>query len=125
MKHILPRIILLALLAAAPVVRAQITFTNIADSSSPTYSSFDAPSINSGGTLGFFANLDGGGQGLYTSNGTTTTTIALTSDPFYSFFGSSPSINTAGTLGFHAFRDAGGGRPIYERWDDDQDHRPG
>ncbi len=51
--------------------------------------------------MGFYANLDGGGSGLFTSDGATTTTIALTSGPvFYALF--DPSINTAGKLGFVA-----------------------
>lgn len=99
----------LTLIATVTSARAQITFTNVADSSSLTYSAFSIPSINTAGTLGFHANFDAGGSGLFTSDGTTTTTIADSSSPIYFSFGSlSPSINTAGTLGFFANLDAGG-----------------
>jgi hypothetical protein len=104
-----------ALLAAAPAARAQYTFTNVADTGSPTIDAFfgTTPSLNSAGTLGFFAALDAGGQGLFRGDGSATTTIALTSGPPYAAFGSvSPGsfspIDAAGTLGFRAELDAGG-----------------
>lgn len=99
---------LVLLLAAAPVARGQFTFLNVADSSSPTYSTFGVPSLNTAGTLGFLASLDAGGSGLFTGDGTTTTTIALSSGPTFSGFGMTISLNTAGTVGFRADLDAGG-----------------
>jgi hypothetical protein len=96
-----------ALLAAAPQARAQFTFTNIADRTSPIYNSFGIPSINAAGRLGFFASLDSGGNGVFTSNGATTTTMGLISG-VYSTIADRPSINDAGTLGFQAALDAGG-----------------
>lgn len=99
---------LLALLAVTPAARAQITFTNIADSDSPTYNFIYPPSFNTAGTLGFFAFLDAGSEGLFTSDGTTTTTIGLTMGPTYSVFPTGlASINAGGTLGFVAVLDSG------------------
>lgn len=105
----------LLLLAAAPAARAQYTFTNVADTSNPAISDFGGPtpSLNSAGTLGYFVFLAGGGQGLYTGNGTTTTTIAVTAGPPYAVFGiGSPGsyapLTTAGAVGFRAELDGGG-----------------
>ena len=78
------------------------TFTKVADTTSG-YSSFvnTPPAINNQGTVVFFANLDAGRQGVFTGNGTTTTTIADTSSLFRSF-SSYPSINDRGTVAFAA-----------------------
>lgn len=79
------------------------TFTKIADTTSGSYSSFLGipPAINNKGTVVFFAKLDGEREGVFTGNGTTTTTIADTSGVFSSF-SSYPSINDAGTVAFAA-----------------------
>ncbi len=105
----------LVLIVTAPAARAQYTYTNVVDSNDPTISAFGGttPSINSVGTLGFWAFLDVGGQGIFTGNGTTTTTIALTTGLPYAAFGNvSPAsftpITTTGALGFRAELDAGG-----------------
>jgi len=96
------------LLAATPGARAQFSFTNIADSTSPTFSSFNGrPSINATGTVGFSGGLDAGDTGIFTGNGTTTTIIARTNSGPYSFLTAS-TINNAGTLGFYALLNAGG-----------------
>jgi hypothetical protein len=55
--------------------------------------------------VGFRSPLDGG---LYISDGTTTTTVALTSSPTYSTLTNLPSLNNAGLMGFAAQLDAGG-----------------
>jgi hypothetical protein len=105
---------LLALLAAAPATRAQYFFTLIADSSSPIFAGFGptafgvAPAINAAGTVAFYADLDGGGSGIFTGLGGVTTPIALTSGIFNSFE-RGPAINLAGTVAFRATLDTGGG----------------
>ncbi len=97
------------LLAATPGARAQFSFTNIADSTSPTFSSFNGrPSINATGTVGFSGGLDAGDSGIFTGNGTTTTTIALASGSPFSSFGGNAAINSVGRVGFQANLDAGG-----------------
>jgi hypothetical protein len=103
------------LLMCATPAWAQYTYTNVADTSSPIIDAFfgTTPSLNSAGTLGFFASLDAGGQGIFTGNGTTTTTIALTSGPPYAAFGNvSPAsftpVDAAGALGFRSELDGGG-----------------
>lgn len=113
-RHSIAAAVLL-LLITTPAARAQYIYTNVADSNDPTISAFGGttPSINSAGTLGFWAFLDVGGQGIFTGNGTTTTTIALTTGLPYAAFGNvSPAsftpISTAGALGFRADLDAGG-----------------
>jgi hypothetical protein len=99
---------LLTLLASVPAARAQFTFANIADSNSPTYSGFSAPSLNNAGTLGFIAGLDAGGDGIFTSNGTTTTTIALESGPTFGNITGTITMNASGTVGFWSTLKAGG-----------------
>ncbi|MCI0457311.1 MAG: PEP-CTERM sorting domain-containing protein, partial [Gemmataceae bacterium] len=79
--------------------------TTIADDSGP-FSSVGAPSLNAGGTVAFLAELDAGGQGIFTGSGGPITTIADTTGPF-GFFGN-PALNAGGTVAFIAFPDAGG-----------------
>lgn len=114
MRNLLLCIAALLVLDAAPAARAQYTFTNVADTSDPSISDFGGPtpSISSAGTLGYFVFLAGGGQGLYTSDGTTTTTIAVTAGPPYAAFGiGSPGsyapLTAAGAMGFRAVLDGG------------------
>lgn len=99
----------LLLVAAAPAARAQYTFVNVADTSSPIHGGFGGPtpSLNSAGTLGFCAFLDAGGQEIYADNGTTTKTIALRGLT-YDGFVSNVSIDTAGKVAFNAGFQAGG-----------------
>lgn len=54
----LPCLAMLLLLAAAPQARAEFTFSNTADRTSPLFNDFGIPSINSSGTLGFLASLE-------------------------------------------------------------------
>jgi hypothetical protein len=65
------------------------------------------PVINDSGTVAFRADLDAGGNGIYTSNGGAATTIANTSGT-YASFGNGFSINSGGTVAFHAQLAAGG-----------------
>ncbi|MBD1931223.1 MULTISPECIES: DUF7453 family protein [Cyanophyceae] len=80
--------------------------TTIADTSG-IFRSFSLPSINNSGNVAFIAGLDTGSSGVFTGNGTTTTTIADSSGAFNSFFGT-PSINDFGTVAFLAGLDVGG-----------------
>lgn len=92
------------------------TLTNIADSSSNGFSTFNVgfdtvggnsplssytiPSINEVGTVAFNAGLDAGGQGIFTGNSQGVTKIADSADNFDLF--SSADINEQGTVAFLA-----------------------
>ncbi len=102
---------LAALLATAPAALAQYSFTLIADSTNPAFSSFGlSPSINSTGMVAFHARFDSQNDGIYTGAGGPTTAIALSGEAF-SYLGK-PSINDASTVGFWAQLN-GGGNGIY------------
>ena len=58
----------LAVLVAPGRVRADYSFTRIADTSGPI-SSFGGASINNSGTVAFYAKRDGGGDGIYSGSG--------------------------------------------------------
>nr|WP_242022142.1 PEP-CTERM sorting domain-containing protein [Trichocoleus sp. FACHB-90] len=81
--------------------------TNTIANSNGAFNRFSDPSINNSGTVAFSAVLDAGLSGVFTGNGTTTTTIADSSGAFNSFF-RTPSINDFGTVAFLAGLDAGG-----------------
>jgi hypothetical protein len=78
------------------------------NASSP-YTSFDnSCALTSDGRVAFIANLAAGGRGVFLSDGTTTTTIALTSGPQVSdieFF--KPDVNDDGIVTFRAFNEQG------------------
>ncbi len=90
---------------------ASYTFTKLEDSSG-SFLRFGFASINDVGTVAFSAALDTDsdgimdGSGIFTSDGTTTTTIADSSGGF-SLFGP-PSITDGGAVAFWASLDAGG-----------------
>lgn len=87
------------------------SLTTIADTSGP-FSGFGNISgqlflgINTSGTVAFYAELDGGGNGIFSYNGGVITTIADTSGPF-SNIGLGPVINANGTIAFTAELDSG------------------
>lgn len=95
---------------------AAYTFARIADTtdiyaSGLGNSGLGIPSINAGGTVAFFADIDlsaGGGTGIFRGNGGPITTIALSTQPTFSGFANLPTINTAGIVAFKASLDAGG-----------------
>ncbi|MBI5395182.1 MAG: PEP-CTERM sorting domain-containing protein [Verrucomicrobia bacterium] len=92
----------LALMGHCPA-QALFIISNITDSSSPTFSSFTAPSLNSVGAVAFQASLDAGGSGIFRGTTGGTTTIASTSGGSFSGFSTyAPAINTAGTVAFQA-----------------------
>jgi hypothetical protein len=62
---------------------ASYTFTKLEDTSG-SFLGFGFTSINDVGTVAFWATLDAGGNGIFSSDGTTTTTIADNSGPFSS-----------------------------------------
>jgi hypothetical protein len=99
--------------------------TPFALSSGPLFSSFsDVVSINSSNVTAFRANRDGGaggGTGIFTVDGVTTTTIADSSGGFDQF--GDPSINAGGAVAFIATLDvaAGGGEGIFSGSDVDAD----
>jgi len=74
---------------------------------SGTFTALSFPVTNNGGTVTFLGFLNGGGSGIFSSNGGTLTSIADTSGPF-TFFGT-PSINDAGVVAFQAFISTGAG----------------
>src|SRR4051812_48621743 len=51
------------------------TFSKIADTNG-SFASFANPSLNDAGTVAYYASLDTGGDGIFTGNGGTTTTVA-------------------------------------------------
>jgi hypothetical protein len=102
----------ISLFFTLPAQAVTFTFTKIADNSGP-FSFINGPSINDAGTVAFVAGLDAGGQGIFTGNGTTTTTIADSSGSFSNFF-SGTSINNSGTVAFTAILDTLDTRDIPE-----------
>ena len=104
-------IVCLLVAAAATKARAEYAFTLIADSMGPFGDFyFDSPSLNAAGTVAFVARLDNGSYGVFTGNGGTTTTVAVTalSNPF-----GYPSISQAGTVAFFAGHGIGVGEGIF------------
>ncbi len=80
---------------------AQYTFTRIADTSGG-FGGFDTtPALNNNGEVSFIAGLRAGGEGVYSGNGGSLTTIA-TGTHGNSFLGST-SINDSGEVAFKAF----------------------
>jgi hypothetical protein len=63
------------------------------------------PAINDAGRVTFFAQLDGGGTGIFSVLGGATATIAQSSGPFSSF-SVNPSINGGGTVAFIGILDS-------------------
>ncbi len=97
----------LTLVTTGEAQAASFTFTKIADNSDSFSSFFEAPAINNQGTVAFSAFLDAGGKGIFTGNGTTTTSIANTN----SLFGGPPDRPTVGyplaELGSFSINDVG------------------
>ncbi|MBD2006029.1 MULTISPECIES: DUF7453 family protein [Cyanophyceae] len=108
----------LGLLGTGEAQAASFTFTKIADTSGFFDSFrgegmgdyepiFATPAINNQGTVAFSAFLDAGGKGIFTGNGTTTTSIANTNN----LFGSPPGSPTVGytlsELGSFSINDVG------------------
>ncbi|MBD1931224.1 MULTISPECIES: DUF7453 family protein [Cyanophyceae] len=105
----------LGLLGTGEAQAASFTFTKIADTSG-LFDSFRGqgiggyepisatPAINNQGTVAFSAFLDAGGKGIFTGNGTTTTSIANTN----SLFGERPTeVYTLTELGSFSINDVG------------------
>ena len=93
----------LCALVSVTVISAEAgyTFTPVADSTG-VFSSFAffSPSLNAGGTVAFFAQLDSGSSGVFAGNGGNVTTIGINALPFGG--ATSPTINQAGTVAFYA-----------------------
>ncbi|MBD1833727.1 hypothetical protein H6F61_13820 [Cyanobacteria bacterium FACHB-472] len=125
----------LGFLADGEAQAASFNFTKIADTSG-SFDSFRGqgiggyepisatPAINNQGTVAFSAFLDAGGKGIFTGNGTTTTSIANTN----SLFGGPPdrptvgyplaelgsfSINDVGNVAFEAILESSGATGIF------------
>ena len=91
-----------ALLAtAAPKAEAEYTFTLVADSAGAfsNFGSVPSPSLNSTGTVAFYAALDNGRYGIFSGNGTATTTIELNPQQRAGY--GHPTINEAGSVAFY------------------------
>lgn len=78
---------------------ANFTFTKIADTNS-NFQSFAPASMNNQGTVAFKADLDSGSNGVFTGDGTITTTIASSTYGNFSSVGEDTWINDAGTVAF-------------------------
>jgi hypothetical protein len=91
--------------ACIPLAAQQYTFTKIADTSGMfnglTFNT-DGPSINSQGVVGFEAKLAAGGEGIYSGNGNTVTTLYDTNTSNFSTFYSPPVLNSSGDFAFCA-----------------------
>jgi hypothetical protein len=87
------------------------TLTTIVDSADGVFYYFNLggnPMINDSGTVAFFGTLNETGErGIFTGDGTSTTTIALVGDT-YSNFSLIPAINDNGVVAFQASLTAGG-----------------
>jgi len=90
---------------AAQGEAASYTFTKIADTSGP-FSIIAIAGINDRGAVAFSAALDTGLRGIFTGDGTNTTTIADSSGPF-NFFGT-PSFNDSANVAVKVLLDVGG-----------------
>jgi hypothetical protein len=78
----------------------------------PSFSAFPGPTdLNGSGRVAFVAGLTGGGQGVFTGDGGSVTTIAASGAAFAAF-GEFVSINTAGGVTFAATL-AGGGQGVF------------
>ena len=98
------------LLALASAANAQppYTFVNVADSSGPLSPSFGLPVINDAGVVAFYAQADGGGEGIVrgTPGGAVPFLARSGSGGFTGNFSAFNAINDAGTVAFHASRGA-------------------
>ena len=100
-----PLFIVTALFVGSAIkAKAEYTFTLIADSTGPfsSFGSVASPSLNAGGTVGFFAYLDNGTSGVFKGDGGNVTTIGINLDPFQRT--AYPRINQTGTVAFTALR---------------------
>ena len=83
------------------------TFTKIADTREGNYLAFSpTPSIDDTGRVLFFADLAGGGQGIFVGDGVSLNRIADTSGDFEEF-GRSPTMSRNGNLAFFTTLDSG------------------
>jgi hypothetical protein len=78
---------------------------------SGSFSGFSFPSINTSGSVSFWASLDAGGEGIFVSNGSSIIPIAETGGPLTRFYLVS-SMNDSGTVTFRA-NTAGGGQTLF------------
>ena len=97
---------------------AEYAFTLIANSTGPfrDFGASPSPSLNAVGTVAFNASLDNGKFGVFTGNGTITTTVAQSvSSDFPLVYGSfgTPRINLTGSAVFSALPESGIARGIY------------
>ena len=83
---------------------AKYFFRNVIDTTGPL-SAFQSASINQTGTVAFAAQLDSGGEGIFTFDGKTLRTIADTNGEFSALSGL--VVNAAGFVAFRADYDAG------------------
>ncbi len=103
-------VLIAALIGSFEVISqaASYSFTQIADSTGGFSDFGTAPSINASGIAAFLGTLSAGGTGIYTGSGGPLTTIALSSEPTFSSFGSGGTpINAAGKVAFLGNLDAG------------------
>ncbi len=103
-----PLMIVLAWLAFPAPVRGGYMFTNVIDSTSP-YTDFVGPSLNNNGAVAFYAQIKTGGYGIFRSDGTVTTPIALTTGTTFGNVYGTPSINDSGVVAFTGSGSAGTG----------------
>jgi len=110
-QHLIAFAMMLGLLVGgiAKTEAAPYKFTKIADTAGDFSDFFNnAPALNDNGVVTFSAKLDSGPSGVFTGEGTGTTTIADSSGDFNIFDFISPSLSDSGVLAFKVFFDAGG-----------------
>src|SRR6266496_4290217 len=86
---------LVAVLASNHSAHAAYVFTRVIDATSG-YSAFMTGGMTDAGVIVFTANMPGGGNGVFTTDGSTITTIVDSSGPFASF--DIASINAGGSV---------------------------
>ena len=109
LKRPLGNIVLLFIcLNVGPVQALPYTFTKIPDSTTQGITGFSgAPAINNGGTVVFFAGLQGGGSGIFTGSGGQISRILDTSGGIATL-SFDPKINDAGLVVVRGDLSAGG-----------------
>ena len=93
---------------SSPAWAGNYTFTSVIDNTGQ-FSDFEAVAINNSGVVAFKGDMQSGVEGIYRTDGTTTTTIADTSSGEFSFYAGStslvslPAIDDDGTVAFFIY----------------------
>lgn len=112
--RIVPAVLVVLLRVHPSASAASYNLVKIADTDGP-YSAFSTglpdsglPSINSAGTVAFWASLDSGGSGIFAANESALVTVASTGAVYSNFGRGLPVINNFGDVSYYAALTAGG-----------------